>query len=388
MPRPKLSIKKKEDVFNKTAFEISQTSTQKPQISTQKPKILTISNWKSAIKKFSHSQKQKNPNVKQINKSVEKSMKYLRRKLQRKNNNDLEESLFGKTMGSNSSFIKPKVDEDRNSADRSFSNFFVIKKLNVGRTGQEDHDRNSAREENLEKSGKIEKRIFAEKYKDVIRDDEVDYSDRGSENFRRQKLAVADFWGDFNPFSEEKVALGEELRNDVVKETNITIKDPSFEFSKQVLTKDVLDLDKSEYDKLASKNPRSPKSVNKHVEDELVRSENRGSPKPIKKSYKFFNYRDRERVPERIKTEANVEDSQNMTLSSDSLNETKIWKKTNQIKQNDKDLMQIQPWEKIWHLKNFLQNVEKQDLSHQSPEYLLEFRFLANLLYSKTSWIK
>jgi hypothetical protein len=51
------------------------------------------------------------------------------------------------------------------------------------------------------------------------------------------------------------------------------------------------------------------------------------------------------------------------------------------------DLMNIMPWEKMWHLKNFFLNKESEELLEYPPEYLHELRSIAKLVIGKTNFM-
>lgn len=123
--------------------------------------------------------------------SIDKSMRYLRQKLLKKNNNDLEESVFGKMGSSNRSFVKPIVDEEFVSQSKSKKSFLSI----GGKSAK--FEENSEREENILKSRKIQKRIFANKYQEIIKDTDLDFEndETDTKGLRRQTQDSQDFWG-------------------------------------------------------------------------------------------------------------------------------------------------------------------------------------------------
>lgn len=93
--------------------------------------------------------------------SIDKSMIYLRQKLLKQNNDDLEEQIFGK-MGSNRSFIKPVVDQTINSHDGSNNSF------QANQNEEDGFEKNTEREENFMTEEKIQKRLFSNDFKEVV----------------------------------------------------------------------------------------------------------------------------------------------------------------------------------------------------------------------------
>lgn len=388
--RPKQCLKKKEDIPNSRHPLPFQQHSHKV---SQQPLILT--NWKSNLKKHNysptclindqgsdqlnlskdisdHTFTSTTPNRNRNNTSfgssgdrpIDKSMRYLRQKLQKKNNNDQEESVFGK-MGSNRSFIKPIVDEEFTSETKSKKSFIS----NGGKSAK--FEANSEKEENIEKCNKITGRIFANKYQEIVKDnDQVDSGFKKVEYKSEMKIQKRQ--------NRHNVIVGN-LKSKPGPDCTVLTTSPVKTFEKKLGNNNdkYEDLDRNDKGRLMRK-----------FEELNVDNKPQEIKKTPQKKYHVFGKKSRDVDPIHFMEDCyNVDDSQNQTLDSISGDDNvkSIDKKISGFM--EKDLMKILPWEKMWHLKKFLYGVDEEDLSMYPPEYLLELKLIAGLMRQKTSYI-
>jgi hypothetical protein len=83
-------------------------------------------------------------------------------------------------MGSNRSFIKPVVDFEFNSPMGSKGSF--------KENSQDYVEKNSEREENCETDNRIQKRLFSDKFKEVVHDEELEIIKIRAHDDREKKI--------------------------------------------------------------------------------------------------------------------------------------------------------------------------------------------------------
>jgi hypothetical protein len=98
-------------------------------------------------------------------------------------------------MGSNRSFIKPVVDFEFNSPMGSKGSFKAGSETCV--------EKNSEREENCETNERIQKRLFSDKFKEVVHDEELKILDCRANDDREKKILRRQETTSHNLFNED-----------------------------------------------------------------------------------------------------------------------------------------------------------------------------------------